>query len=71
MKNINKLIALTLTMNMILGFGWFADMYENMFARRSTLTTFMADGTAKDHVTVYGTSGRIIDEYIIIREIEA
>ena len=71
MKNINKMVAFTLAMNMMLGFGWFVDLYENMFTRTSTLTTFMADGTAKDHVTVYGTSGKIIDEYIIIREIEA
>lgn len=66
-KNVNKLIASILVMNMMLGFGWFADMYERMFARKSTLTMFMADGTAEDHVTIYGTSGKIIDEYIIIR----
>ena len=70
-KNVNKLVALTLVMNMMLGFGWFVDVYENMFARKNTLTTFMTDGTARDYVTVYGTSGKIIDEYIVIREIEA
>lgn len=66
-KIVNNIVCLTLSMCMFLSFGWFTDIFENAVTTRSTRTIFMADGTAKDYVTIYNSNDEIIDEYIVIR----